>query len=102
MRPKEKLEAIKMFNVPNTRAELLGLLSSLQPLADPEGPQKGFKTFGNQVEDLSYGYWLLFVNCINKAKISFANDKTFEPYFQFYEEKTSPKKKGGFFSMFKK
>lgn len=101
-KPKEKMEAIKMFNVPNTRAELLGLLSSLQPLADPEGPQKGFKTFGNQIEDLSYGYWLLFVNCINKAKISFANDKTFEPYFQFYEEKTAPKKKGGFFSMFKK
>lgn len=101
-RPKEKMEAIKMFNVPNTRAELLGLLSSLQPLANPDGPQKGVKTFGNNIEDLSYGYWLLFVNCINKAKISFANDKTFEPYFQFYEEKTAPKKKGGLFSMFKK
>lgn len=101
-KPKEKMEAIQMFNVPNTRAELLGLLSSLQPVANPDGPKKGVKTFGDNVEDLSYGYWLLFVNCINKAKISFANDKTFEPYFQFYEEKTAPKKKGGFFSMFKK
>ncbi len=95
---KDKMNAIMTFNVPNTRAELLGLLSSLHPLANPDGPKSGYKMSG---EDLSLGYWLLFVNCINKAKISFANDKTFEPYFQFYEEKTT-KKKGGLFSMFKK
>ena len=36
--------------------------------------------------DLSYAYWLLYTNCINKAKISFKNDKDFEPYFVLYEK----------------
>jgi hypothetical protein len=99
-KPKEKLNAVMTFNVPNTRAELLGLLSSLQPIANPDGPKAGYKMSG---EDLSLGYWLLFVNCINKAKMSFANDKTFEPYYNYYEENRPDKKKsGGFFSMFKK
>ena len=97
-KPQEKLTAIRMFNVPNTRAELLGLLTSLQPLADPKGPKHGTNMSG--IENLSLGYWDLFVNCINKAKISFANDKAFEPYFNYYNEKTA--KKGFFGGLFGK
>lgn len=96
---KEKMNAITMFNVPNTRTELLSLLTSLQPLADPKGPKTGWG-FGG--EKLGYGYWVLFTNCINKAKISFASDKIFAPYFEFYEQKTAKQKSGGFFSLFKK
>ena len=98
-KPQEKLTAIRMFNVPNTRAELLGLLTSLQPLADPKGPKHGANMSGT-IENLSLGYWDLFVNCINKAKISFANDKAFEPYFNYYNEKTA--KKGLFGGLFGK
>ena len=97
---KEKMAAVRMFNVPNTRAELLGLVSSLQPLANPKGSKYGLGMA--QSEDLSLAFWDLFVSCINKAKISFANDKAFEPYYNFYEEKRPDKKKGGLFSMFKK
>ena len=37
-------------------------------------------------EDLSYAYWLLYSNCINKAKLSFSKDKDFEPYFASFDE----------------
>ena len=90
----EKMAAIRMFNVPNTRSELLGLLTSLQPLANPKGPKIGYNAYGSS-EDLSLAYWDLFVNCINKARISFANDKSFEPYFNYYNEMAS--KKSGLF-----
>jgi len=93
-KPLEKMAAIRMFTVPNTRAELLGLLTALQPLANPNGPKTGY-TFGSP-EDLSLAYWDLFVNCMNKARISFAEDKAFEPYFQFYQKNYKPKK--GLFS----
>lgn len=100
---KEKINAITVFNVPNTRAELLGLLSSLQPLVDPKGPKNGMNKFSYDLENLSYGYWILFTNCINKAKMSFASDKTFAPYYAFYEQKAGEVKGGGgLFSMFKK
>lgn len=102
---KEKINAITVFNVPNTRAELLGLLTSLQPLVDPKGPKSGMNTFGMDHENLGYGYWVLYTNCINKAKMSFATDKTFAPYFAFYEQKANgdTKKGGGLFSsLFKK
>ena len=102
---KEKINAITVFNVPNTRAELLGLLSSLQPIVDPKGPKNGMNKFGYDLENLSYGYWILFTNCINKAKMSFATDKTFAPYYAFYEQKANgdTKKGGGLFSsLFKK
>ena len=94
-KPQEKMAAIRMFNVPNTRAELLGLLTALQPLADPKGPKYGMTM---AVENFSLAYWDLFANCINKAKISFANDKSFEPYFNYYNEKTA--KKGLFAGLF--
>lgn len=98
---KEKMAAVRMFNAPNTRAELLGLLSSLQTLSNPKGSKLSLGT-RNYVEDLGLAYWDLFVICINKAKVSFANDKAFEPYYNFYEENRTDKKSGGLFSMFGK
>ncbi len=102
-KPKEKINAIMTFNVPNTRAELLGLLSALQPLADPDAPKNGVKMWSASANEiLGYGYWVLFANCINKAKMSFSTDKTFAPYFEYYEKRAAEQKRGGFFSMFKK
>lgn len=87
---KEKINAITVFNVPNTRPELLGLLTSIEALADPKAPKNGW---GLTSENLGYGYWLLYVNCINKAKISFAKDSSFAPYFAKYEEMLAESKK---------
>ena len=88
----KKIQAIRMFNVPNTRAELLGLLTSIEPLANPNGPKNGLRR-NYTLEDLSLAYWDLFVNCINKSKISFAKDPSFAPYFEAYERKISEAKK---------
>lgn len=81
---KEKINAISVFNIPNTRPELLGLLTSIVALADPQAPKNGVG-LGNDVEQLGYGYWLLYCNCINKARISFTKDSSFAPYFERYE-----------------
>ena len=89
---KEKINAISVFNVPNTRADLLSLLTSIETLADPKAPKSGVGV-GFDMEQLGWGYWLLYSNCINKAKISFANDPSFTPYFQKYEPMLAESKK---------
>lgn len=94
-RAMDKATAIRSFNVPNTRSELLGMLTTIQPICNPTGCKDGYNNRLEQ-EDLSFAYWELYTSCINKAKISFANDKAFEPYFKFYDEGAG--KKRGFFS----
>lgn len=105
---RRKMDLIQSFPVPNNREDLFDFLTSLQPKADINGPKTGVKgggipgsTFGKQkTEDLSYAYWLLFSNCINKAKISFPNDKDFSSFFEFYDKLTSSSKSA--FNIFKK
>ena len=82
---KHKMDIISTFPVPNTRTDLLEFLTMLQARADATGARIGVKE-GSREEDLSYAYWLLYSNCINKAKLSFSNDKDFEYYFQHYEK----------------
>lgn len=81
---KAKMDIISTFPIPNTRADLLEFLTMLQHRAKSTGPRNGQNM--SSEEDLSYAYWLLFTNCINKARISFSNDKDFEPYFKKYDE----------------
>ena len=87
---KYKMDVISTFPVPNTRSDLLDFLTMIQTRAKSTGPRKG-QNFSRE-EDLSYAYWLLYSNCINKAKISFKNDKDFEPYFALYEEELKKSK----------
>ena len=101
MKPSEetrkRMDLISNFPVPNSRADLIDMLSSIQAKANSKAPKDGKdkRTYG---EDLGYAYWLLYINCINKAKISFANDASFKPYFDFYDsELARSKKKFGFF-----
>lgn len=77
---KAKMELISTFPIPNTRADLLEFLTMLEPRIDSTASKDGSD------EDYSYAYWLLFTNCINKAKISFSNDKDFQPYFKKHKE----------------
>ncbi len=81
---KYKMDIISTFSVPNTRADLLEFLTMLQSRANSTGPRNGLNM--SREEDLSYAYWLLYTNCINKAKLSFSKDKDFEPYFLSYEK----------------
>lgn len=88
-----KMDIVKNFPVPNTRADLLDFLTMIQPMVDITGPREGFRNVKgfNEVlshveEDLSYAYWLLYTNCINKARLSFSNDSDFSSYFAFYEQ----------------
>ena len=95
-----KMQLISTFPVPITRAELLSFLSSIQPLANKKGPKNGLSGVEER-EDFGYAYYMLYGNCINKAKISFSNDKSFEPYFKLYEE-MNQKPQGLFGKLFSK
>lgn len=81
---KHKMDLISNFAVPNTRTDLLEFLTMVQPRANSTGPRNGLNM--SREEDLSYAYWLLYTNCINKARISFLNDRDFAPYFSWYEK----------------
>ena len=72
---KRKMEIISNFAVPNTRADLLEFLTMIQAKVDSTGPRDGAN--GYEEEDLSYAYWLLYTNCINKARLSFLKDNDF-------------------------
>lgn len=76
-----KMDIIQNFPVPNNREDLFDFLTSIQPKANPRGPQDGIHR-GN--ENLSYYYWLLYSNCINKAKVSFEKDPSFASFFEFF------------------
>ncbi|MBR3091427.1 MAG: hypothetical protein IKG99_00225 [Bacteroidaceae bacterium] len=92
---RRKDEIIVHFPVPGTRADLLEFLSALQPLA--KNKKRSIIEPDEMMKMASPGaYWQLFCNCINKARISFANDPSFKFFFDFYEEESKPKK--GFFS----
>lgn len=92
-----KMDCIQAFPVPNNREDLMDLLTSIQPKANPKARKDGLPGMfsGSMSNDFGYGYWILFSNCINKAKVSFQNDPDFQSFFDFYEEK-APKKKGFF------
>lgn len=82
---KRKMDIITTFPVPNTRGDLLEFLTAIQMRINPFGPKTGCSPFtGN--EDMSYAYWLLFANCINKAQLSFQKDLDFVRYFKIYDE----------------
>lgn len=84
---KEMANVIRMFPIPNTRADLLEFLASMsaQISSMKEGPS--MQVFEDQM--MRKAYEAKYKECVNKAKISFANDPDFAPYLQ---------KKSGFFS----
>ena len=81
-----KATTISNFPVPNTKADLLDFLSFLVTLANPAAPQDYTDGINHEIENLGYAYWILYSSCVNKAKISFAKDPSFTPFFVKYEE----------------
>ena len=103
-----KFDIIQNFPVPNNREDLIDFLTAIQPKADLNAPKTGTEknrrfdgsrgVAYSYTENLGYAYWLLYSNCINKARISFANDPDFTPFFSYFDSKnqTEPQKKGLF------
>lgn len=81
----EKIESfISNYPVPNNSEDLLEFLTAIQPKAHKESGVGGEKQ----------AYFELYSNCINKAKMSFPNDKRFAPYYAYFEKES--KKNPGF------
>lgn len=78
----KKKECINLFPIPNTKADLLEFLTSLQPkMRDINDP-------------LSSTYFKKYQECIAKAQVSFANDSLVKPFIDsFSAEKKSLQKK---------
>ena len=86
---KEKASVIRMFPVPNTRADLLEFLTSLSAIISSMKQLQSSQIFEDQM--MRKAYDAKYEECVNKARVSFANDPDFEPYLQ---------KKQGLFSKF--
>ena len=70
----KKEEIIITFPIPNTKADLFEFLSALQPrMRDINDP-------------LSSAYFKKYQECINKAKISFANDSHLSQFINTFEQ----------------
>ena len=76
-----------MFPVPNTRADLLEFLASMSAQIQSMKRNQSMQVF--EEETIRKAYEAKYEECVNKARISFANDPDFAPYLQ---------KKSGFFS----
>ena len=84
---KEKANVIRMFPVPNTRADLLEFLASMSAQISSMKQNQSMQVFEEQT--MRKAYEAKYEECVKKARISFANDPDFAPYLQ---------KKSGFFS----
>lgn len=67
---------ISNYPVPNNSEDLLEFLTAIQPKA---------KNVGGKGQE-EQAYFELYSNCINKAKMSFPNDKRFAPYYAYFEK----------------
>lgn len=69
----QKKTIIESFPIPNTKADLLEFLTSMKPHI-------------NDGSSLSSAYWKKYQECINKAQISFPNDKDFQGFYDTFEQ----------------
>jgi len=102
---RRKMDIIQNFPVPNNREDLIEFLTAIQPKADPSAPKSGMSGVNipgvalvgsSRKENLGYAYWVLYSNCINKARVSFANDPDFASFFSYYDSKAGSERKGLF------
>ena len=79
-----KMSRITSTVIPNTKADLLELLAFTAPKANKNGPKSGITSA--KEENLGYGYWTLFNNCIMIARHNFAEDPLFKQYFDAHDK----------------
>ena len=80
----QKKTIIESFPIPNTKADLLEFLTSMKPHI-------------NDGSSLSSAYWKKYQECINKAQISFPNDKDFQGSYDTFEQDKKTHKIKSFF-----
>lgn len=69
----KKAEIIETFPIPNTKADLLEFLTSLKPrITDPSN-------------EFATVYLKKYTECIEKAKVSFSNDKDLHPFINGFD-----------------
>lgn len=78
-----KYNLIMNTTVPDDREDLLGLLAFVAPKADKDAYRMSYS--------LGAAYWTLFEGCITTAKVYYAQDPNFKPYFDKYEEMKNTK-----------
>lgn len=82
----EKKQCIVLFPVPNTKADLLEFLTSLQPkMRDVRDP-------------LSFAYFKKYQECITKAQVSFADDSIVKPFIDSFEKERKTLKRKQIFN----
>lgn len=74
---------ISNYPIPNNSEDLLEFLTAIQPKA---------KKVGGKMQE-EQAYFELYSNCINKAKMSFPNDKRFAPYYAYFEKESNNKRR---------
>ncbi len=79
------------FPIPNTSEDLLEFLSFVREPAKKHSVSGFFSIANNDNAYNEYFYWLLYSRCIAKAKINFATDPRFIPYFEHYDDEASKK-----------
>ena len=85
-----KKEAVETFPIPNTKGDLLEFLTSLKPrISDASDP-------------LSGSYFKKYTECIEKAKVSYPNDKMLIPFINDYATLVSSVKKSNRLSWIKR
>lgn len=77
---KEKVNVIRMFPVPNTRADLLEFLGWLSAQMDSMKKITSIQVLESAT--LKKAYEAKFDECVNKARLNFADDNDFAPYFE--------------------
>lgn len=79
----KKKEIIETFPLPNTKADLLEFLTALKP-----------RIF-DQSSEFAAAYYKKYAECIEKAKVSFFDDKQLQPFidnFEIFEKELKRKK----------
>lgn len=86
---------IQNYPVPNNRLDLLEFLTNLKTVSNSQKPTAVNGLVG---ADANYArhYWILYKNCIAKAKREFSGDPDFKPYFDFYEQESIREKEKSF------
>jgi hypothetical protein len=79
-RVKEKASAIRVFPVPNTRADLLEFLAYLSAQLESMKTNTQLQVFEEEL--MRKTYQAKYKECRNKARISFSNDPDFRPYLE--------------------
>ena len=87
------ISVIEGFPIPSSRNDLLELLAFLAPKIEPTKTNDYFDdTYDTKAIREAGAYFHKFEECIMKAKVHYANDVAFVPYFKIYKSHKNRKR----------